>query len=55
MVCSVSVALSFTGMNGMRIYKESLCLRKVGSGKPVATEKDQTNIGWEENTLDRYQ
>lgn len=34
-----------------------MCLRKVGPGKPMATEKDNEDIGWgwEENTLDRYQ
>lgn len=51
------MAFSFIGMNGvfthtflglsavLRMYKASLCLRKVGSGKPVATEKIETNIG----------
>lgn len=56
-VCSISVAFFFIGMNGvfthtfpglsavLRMYKASLCLRKVGSGKPMATGKDETNIG----------
>lgn len=57
-VCSVSVAFSFIEMSGvhsthtfpglsavLRMYKASPCHRKVGSGMPVATEKDETNIG----------